>query len=219
MRRPVTVFAWIRHQQAIGYEVATRQQEVADRFLLPPARGAAEASQLSIRPGSALPPYGTHAGVPGSRNIPHAFMLRGCVQCAGRVRAEASGWGVGSSVGSRFECGRTWSDGAWPRESLVGSPGRGRGTQHRSRATPRNHATRVSTEPARSTPSRIAPALTRDRCGIVCCAPLYVTRLMSYVHAACSMRQPPPSPSAPARRVHPGNPHAPTSPKERRESV
>ena len=135
------------------------------------------------------------------------------------VRAEASGWGVGSSVGSRFECGRTWSDGAWPRERWVGSPRRGRGTQHLSRATLRNHATQVSTEPVRSTPSRIAPALTRDRCGIVCCAPLYVTRLMSYVHAACSMRQPPPSPSAPARRVHPGNPHAPTSPKERRECV
>ena len=78
MRRPVTVFAWIRHQQAIGYEVATRQQEVADRLLLPPARGAAEASQLNIRPGSALPPYGTHAGVAGSRNIPHAFMLMLC---------------------------------------------------------------------------------------------------------------------------------------------
>ena len=75
MRRPVTVFAWIRHQQAIGYEVANRQQEVADRLPLPPARGAAEASQLNIRPGSALPPYGTHAGAAGSSSIPHAFML------------------------------------------------------------------------------------------------------------------------------------------------
>ena len=203
MRRPVTVFAWIRHQQAIGCGCHPS--------------GGADPGAFSGHPeGAAVQPPGS---TPPPSVIRTEWHPRGCVQCAGRVRAEASGWGVGSSVGSRFECGRTWSDGAWPRERLVGSPGRGRGTQHLSRATLRNHATRVSTEPARSTPSRIAPALTRDRCGIVCCAPLYVTRLMSYVHAACSMRQPPPSPSAPARRVHPGNPHAPTSPKERRECV
>ena len=39
MRRPVTVFAWLRHQRPTGYEVANRQQEVAQGSLRPPARG------------------------------------------------------------------------------------------------------------------------------------------------------------------------------------
>ena len=34
-----------------------------------------ERRELSIRPGSALPPYGTHAGVSGSSYIPHAFRI------------------------------------------------------------------------------------------------------------------------------------------------
>ena len=38
MRRPVTVFAWIRHQQAIGYVVATRQ-EVAPQGVPRPPEG------------------------------------------------------------------------------------------------------------------------------------------------------------------------------------
>ena len=95
------------------------------------------------------------------------------VQCAGLIRAEASGEALVRGSSGR----RTCSGGARPRERLRGPPGAGE-VHGSSRATPRNHATRVSTEPARSTPSRMTPALTRDRSEIACCAPLYVVRLM-----------------------------------------
>ena len=93
------------------------------------------------------------------------------VQCAGLIRAEASGEALVRGSSGR----RTCSGGARPRERLRGPPGAGE-VHGSSRATPRNHATWVSTEPARSTPSRVTPALTRDRSGIACCAPLYVVR-------------------------------------------
>ena len=93
--------------------------------------------------------------------------------CAGLIRAEASGEALVRGSSGR----RTCSGGARPRERLRGPPGAGE-VHSISRATPRNHATRVSTEPARSTPSRMIPALTRDRSGVTCCAPLHVVRLM-----------------------------------------
>ena len=104
------------------------------------------------------------------RHLDFGRLIR--VQCAGFIRAEASG--EASVRGSSGE--RTCSGGARPEEGMGGLPGTGE-VYSASRATPRNHATRVSTEPARSTPSRMTPAFTRDRGGIACCAPLYVARL------------------------------------------
>ena len=89
------------------------------------------------------------------RHLDFGRLIR--VQCAGFIRAEASG--EASVRGSSGE--RTCSGGARPEKGMGGFPGTGE-VHGASRATPRNHATRVSTEPARSTPSRMTPAFTRE---------------------------------------------------------
>ena len=128
-----------------------------DRFPLPPRTGQ--------RRSTTGPPHPRAVGGCAGTCRAHP-----CAVCWA-LRAEASG--EASVRGSSGE--RTCSGGARPEKGMGGFPGTGE-VHGASRATPRNHATRVSTEPARSTPSRMTPALTRDRSGIACCAPLYVVR-------------------------------------------
>ena len=54
MRRPVTVFAWIRHQQATGYEVANRQREGAEGLPRPPTGGRCRNAMARLPPTSRI---------------------------------------------------------------------------------------------------------------------------------------------------------------------